>query len=171
MTGLVDPDCESLNVCARRLVRNRLKNRHSAFFENVFVLRVSNGESPLRSGADYKLKTDRPRYGSDEGDCSVGICARTDFAFPFAKIKDSRGSRRADLNFPKQRIGVASRELGAFGGIGGDGDQLALGCEAGEEVFSIGFQLGVCLRAPVEENLKQLAAEAIANHPPGIAVR
>ena len=43
--------------------------------------------------------------------------------------------------------------------------------KAGEKVFGIGFQLGIRLRAPVEENLKQLAAEAVANHPSGVAVR
>ena len=80
------------NVCAGKLVRVRPQSRNSAFFENVFVLRVSNGQSSLGSGADYKLKADQARYSSDERSRSVGIFARADFAFPFAKIKYGRSS-------------------------------------------------------------------------------
>src|SRR5215472_1164327 len=141
------------------------------FFEHVFVLRVSNGQSSLRSRADYKLKADRPRYNGDEGNGSIRILARADFAFPFPKIKDRRRSGLAHGNVPEGRICVMPRELRTFGRIRRNRDQLALGCEAREKVLGVRFQLGIRFRTSVEENFEQFAAEAVANHPPGVTVR
>src|SRR5215472_11133030 len=109
------------------------------FFEHVFVLRVSNGQSSLRSGADYKLKADRPRYNGDERNGSIRILARADFAFPFPKIKDRRRVGLAHGNVPEGRIRVMSRKLRAFGRIRRNRDQLAFGCEAREKVLGVSF--------------------------------
>jgi len=63
-----------------------------ALFEHVFVLRVSDGQCSLRSGAHYKLKTHGTGYSGDEGNCTIRVFASSDLAFPFAKIKDGRSA-------------------------------------------------------------------------------